>query len=67
MFMVADMVRSSFEISEKDGLESGSGDQHFSVNDLHAGSHQVGISGRKLPLIIPAKTSKSKMFGSNLH
>jgi hypothetical protein len=49
------MVRSSFAISEKAGLESGSDDQHLSINDLHVGSHQLGISGRRLPLIIPAE------------
>jgi hypothetical protein len=49
------MVRSSIAISEKAGLESGSDDQHLSINDLHVGSHQLGISGRRLPLIIPAE------------
>lgn len=57
MFMAADMARSSFAISENAGLESGSGDQHLSINDLHAGSHQLGISGRRSPLIIPAETT----------
>lgn len=55
MFRAADMVRSSFAISEKAGLELGSDDQQLSINDLHAGSHQFGISGRRLPLIIPAE------------
>ena len=57
MFMAADMARSSFAISEKGGLDLGSNDQHLSINDLHVGSHQLGISGRRLPFIIPAETS----------
>ena len=62
MFMAADMVRSSFAISEKAGLESGLDDQHLSINCLHAGSHQLGISGRRLPSIIPAEN-----YQANLH
>lgn len=66
--MAADMVRSSLEISEKAGLESGSDDQHLSISDLHAGSHQLGISGRRLPLIIPAENIRRKCFSqTNLH
>lgn len=60
--MAADMVRRSFAISEKDGLESGSDDQHLSINDLHTGSHQLGISGRRFPLIIPAENIRSKCY-----
>lgn len=62
MFRAADMVRSSIAISEKAGLESGSDDQHLSINDLHVGSHQLGISGRRLPLIIPAE-----IYQANFH
>lgn len=58
--MAADMARSSFAISEKGGRESGSDDQHLSINDLHIGSHQLGISGRRLPLIIPAENITRK-------
>ena len=58
MFIDADMARSSFAISEKAGLESGSDDQHRSINDLHVGSHQLGISGRRLPLIMPAEKNQ---------
>lgn len=56
----AAIARSSFAISEKDGLEAGSVDQHLSINDLHAGSHQVGISGRRSSLIIPAGSITSQ-------
>lgn len=55
MFMATAMARSSFEISEKAGLESGSDDQHLSINDLQLGSHQFGISGRRVPLMMPAE------------
>lgn len=53
--MAADMVCNSLAISEKTGLESRSVDQHLSINDLHAGSHQLGILGRRVTLIIPAE------------
>lgn len=59
MFMLADIVRSSFAISEKAGLDSGSDDQHLSISDFQAGSHQLGISGRRLPLIMPAEDIKN--------
>lgn len=52
------MVRSSFAISEKVGLLVGSVDQHFSISDLHAGSHQAGVSGLKVPFIIPAEIAR---------
>ena len=55
MFRAADMVRTSFAISEKAGLELGSDDQQLSINDLHAGSHEFGFSDCMLPLIIPAE------------
>lgn len=60
MFMAADIMRSSLAISENDGLEYGSDDQHLSINDLHKGSHQLGISGRMFPLIMPAESTISK-------
>lgn len=50
----------SFAISEKDGLKSGLDDQHLSFKNLHEGSHQFGISGRRLSLIIPAEKGKQK-------
>lgn len=53
MFIDEAMALSSFAMSEKAGLAFGSDDQHLSIRDLHAGLHQFGISGRKLPLIIP--------------
>lgn len=62
MFMAADIARNSFAISEKGGLDSGSDDQHLSINDLHVGSHQLGISGRRLPLIIPAENIRKSCF-----
>lgn len=55
MFMEAAIARSSFAISEKDGLKSGLDDQHLSE-----GSHHFGISGRRLSLIIPAEKGKQK-------
>lgn len=49
------MARNSLDTSEKAGLEEGSDDQHLSINDLQTGSHQLGISGRRSPLIMPAE------------
>lgn len=60
MFMAAEIARSSLAISEKSGLEEGSDDQHLSINDFHAGS-QLGILGRRLPLIMPAEKEKQKL------
>lgn len=65
MFMAADITRSSLAISEKSGLEPGSDDQHLSINDLHAGS-QVGILGRRLPLIIPAEKENPNLTASKM-
>lgn len=58
IFIAVAMVRSSFAISEKAGLLAGSVDQHFSISDLHAGSHQAGVSGRRVPFIIPAENER---------
>lgn len=58
MFIAAAMVRSSFAISEKAGLLAGSVDQHFSISNFHAGSHQAGGSGRIVPFIIPAENAR---------
>lgn len=55
MFREAAMARNSLDTSEKAGLEEGSDDQHLSINDLQTGSHQLGISGRRSPLIMPAE------------
>ena len=52
------MARSSVATSENDGRDLGSDDQHLSISDLHAGSHQLGISGLNVPLIIPSDTSE---------
>lgn len=50
ILIVPEMARNSLAISEKDGRDLGSGDQHLSISDLHAGSHQLGISGCSVPL-----------------
>lgn len=59
MFMAAAMARSSLAMSEKAGREDGSDAQHLSIRDLHVGSHQLGISGRSSPLIIPPGRKRS--------
>lgn len=64
-FMATAMARSSFEISEKAGLEFGSDDQHLSINDLQLGSHQFGVLGRRVPLIMPAENITVECISTN--
>jgi hypothetical protein len=50
----------SAAISTKEGLADGSVDQHLSINDFHAGSHQLGIAGRSVLFTIPPSVHNQK-------
>lgn len=48
-----DIMRSLFVISVNDGLPSGWGHQHSSINFLHSGSQRFGIRGLSVLFTIP--------------
>jgi len=52
-FTEAAILLSFLEISENDGLSTGSEAQELSMRDFHSGSHHVGICGRKVLFTIP--------------
>lgn len=52
-FKDASIARKVLAISEKVGLLVASAAQHFSINDLHAGSHDLGIVGRNVLFTMP--------------
>lgn len=49
----ADIARKRPAISVKDGLTTGFGAQHCSINILHSGSQKLGIGGLNVLLTMP--------------
>ena len=57
-----DIDRNLFVISVNDGLVSGSGDQHCSINFLQLGSQHSGIAGRRVFFTIPPAYNSQTKF-----